>query len=335
MAFSGPQGSGGGGGGDLVGPGSSADGDVAIFDGTTGKLVKTSTGGQLTSVVIGPGATAAGPSSVIVGSTANSPHATGAVVVIGEGAASVRNASVVIGEGSSTTGVASQATVVGQAATTASAGTVVVGQGATAGNGAVAVGSSSVGDFDGTCVGTSSVGGNRGVAVGKAATTVGFARSQAYGVSAAATAVNQVVFGSVTAPVLEFQTGTQDNGAALSIKSNMELLAVGTGATKSTTSLIPAGASLLAVTARVTTAVTTDGADTFDIGDSTDPDRYGAAIAGTLATTVTAADYTADPSGVWSASVREVILAAPAAAAFTAGEVRVVAHYTLPVAPTS
>lgn len=328
-------GGGGGSAGDLVGPASSADGDVAVFDGTSGKLAKTSAGGQLTSVVLGPGSSAAGPESVILGSTASSPHTFGRVVVIGEGATSVRNASVVIGRNATSTGVASEVVILGASATTASSGTVVVGASATAGNAGVAVGKSSIADFDGTALGTSSVGGNRGVAVGKLATTVGFARSQAYGLSAAATAVNQVVFGSTTAPVLDFQTGVETNGASLSVRSSSELLAVGTGATATTTNLIPAGASLLAVTARVTTAVTSTGAATFDVGDAVDPDRYGATIVGNLATTLTAANYTADPSGVWSSSPREIILSAPGVQSFTAGAVRICAHYTLPTAPTS
>ena len=83
------------------------------------------------------------------------------------------------------------------------------------------------------------------------------------------------------------------------------------------------------------TAVTTTGAATLDVGDSTDPDRYAAALSGALGTTADSTTATADPSGVWSSSAREIILAAPGGETFSAGEVRVVVHYTLPSAPTT
>jgi hypothetical protein len=151
------------------------------------------------------------------------------------------------------------------------------------------------------------------------------------------TAVNQARFGSTSAPILEFQVGVQNNGATLSIRSSAQLVAATSGATATTTGgLIPAGASVLSVSARVVSAVTTTGAATLDVGDSTDPDRYAAALSGVLATTLTAANYSADPSGVWSSSARELILAAPGGQTFTGtGSVRVVVHYTLPTAPTS
>lgn len=126
------------------------------------------------------------------------------------------------------------------------------------------------------------------------------------------------------------------NGASLGIVSNSEVLLTTSGATVTTTGLIPVGVKVYFVVARVITAVTTSSAtNTFDVGDSGDPDRYGAAIAGALNTTVDETDATADPEGVWSASGREIILDAAGAETFTAGAVRVTVFYTDPTAPTS
>lgn len=124
-------------------------------------------------------------------------------------------------------------------------------------------------------------------------------------------------------------------GALLAVHTKGELVATTSGATQSTSGLIPAGASVLGASARVVTAVTTTGAATLDVGDATDPDRYAAALSGVLGTTADSSTATADPAGVWSSSAREIILAAPGGETFTAGEVRVVVHYTLPSAPTS
>jgi len=60
-------GGGGGGSGDVVGPAVSVDGEVALFDGTTGKLVKAGTGAGANSLAIGPGATAPGARGLSVG----------------------------------------------------------------------------------------------------------------------------------------------------------------------------------------------------------------------------------------------------------------------------
>ena len=126
------------------------------------------------------------------------------------------------------------------------------------------------------------------------------------------------------------------NAAAIRISSNSELLATTSGGTVTTSGLIPAGVRVLFVVGRVTTAVTTSSAtNTFDVGDSGDADRYGAAIAGALNTTVDETDATADPEGVWSASGREVILDAAGAETFTAGAVRVTVFYLDPTPPGS
>lgn len=335
MAFSGPQGSGGGGaGGDLVGPAVSVAGEVMVFDGTTGKLAKAGTGAGTDCLSIGPGASGT-KEDVCIGDTATATHANGDCVIIGYNASASRGDGVCVGHTAQCTGVGSNYVAVGSGATATASNCIALGQGSTAAQDATALGAGATAGTNGTCVGRNSQGAGSNVAVGLDATAITFGHCQAYGRAATATASNQVVFGSTTSAVTDFQTGVQNNGAALSIRSNAELLAVGTGATATTTNLVPAGATLLAISARVTTAVTSTGAATFDVGDSTDPDRYGATIVGNLGTTLTAANYTADPAGVWSASVREIILAAPGVQSFTAGAVRIVAHYSLPTAPTS
>jgi hypothetical protein len=182
--------------------------------------------------------------------------------------------------------------------------------------------------------GTNAAGSN--VAIGLNATAITFGHCQAYGRSATATAANQVTFGSTISPVTDFRLGVNLKGACLSVKSSTEVVNTGSLATQSTTNLIPAGATLLAITARVGTAITTSGgADTWSLGDSTDADRYALDAAGALHTVVDADDYTADPAGVWSASARDVILSAPGVETFNGGAARIVAHYTIPTAPTS
>lgn len=103
------------------------------------------------------------------------------------------------------------------------------------------------------------------------------------------------------------------------------------GATVTATNLIPAGSFITGVTIRVTTTIT--GATTFDIGDGTDVDRWGAAILLPAGTTTSIADFTADGFGQFVAA-NNVVLTANGAN-FTAGAVRVTVHYVNLVAATS
>ncbi len=204
--------------------------------------------------------------------------------------------------------------------------------------------SSQANSSSGTAVGRSTLISSQGTAVGQLAVSTGVSscaygdqasatllQSQAYGELATTNAANQWVTGSVLSPIVDMRLGVNANGASLSVRSATELLATTSGATVTTSGLIPAGAVVKSVTIRVETAVTTSGAtDTFDVGDSGDADRYGAAIAGADNTATDETDYTADPAGVWSASGREIILDAAGAETFTAGDVRVTVHYEVP-----
>ena len=113
------------------------------------------------------------------------------------------------------------------------------------------------------------------------------------------------------------------NGAKENIKvASIELTGL-TGASVTAASLIPAGSFIVGVTIRVTTTIT--GATTFDIGDGTDVDRWGAAILLPAGTTTTIVDFTAAGFGQFAAA-NDVVLTANVAN-FTAGAVRITVHY--------
>lgn len=120
------------------------------------------------------------------------------------------------------------------------------------------------------------------------------------------------------------------NSALMAVSHSSQELTALSGASVTTSGLIPAGCILKAVVVRVTTAIT--GATSFDIGDGTDVDRWGAGIAVALATRTFETDFTADPGG-WSASAREVTLTANGSN-FTGGAVRIVAFYETYDGPT-
>ncbi len=117
------------------------------------------------------------------------------------------------------------------------------------------------------------------------------------------------------------------NGQSTQLGQATTLLTGLTGATVTATNLIPANCILLGVTARVTTAIT--GATTFDIGDGSTANRFGDDIAIALNTT---ANNCIAPALISAAT--SVVLTANGSN-FTAGAVRVTAHYMTLVAPTS
>lgn len=103
------------------------------------------------------------------------------------------------------------------------------------------------------------------------------------------------------------------------------------GATVTATNLIPAGSFVVGVTIRVTTEV--EGATTFDIGDGSDVDRWGAAIILPAGTTTTIVDFTADGFGQF-VSANDIVLTANVAN-FTAGAVRITVHFMSLTAATA
>ena len=103
------------------------------------------------------------------------------------------------------------------------------------------------------------------------------------------------------------------------------------GATYTFTNLIPAKSTYLGCVARVTTLIT--GATSFNIGDGTDADRWGAAVALAATTTTTQANFTATPYG-WSATAISPVLTA-VGSNFTAGVVRLTCFVEEYSGPTS
>lgn len=112
--------------------------------------------------------------------------------------------------------------------------------------------------------------------------------------------------------------------------SSIELTAL-SGASVTAAGLFPDGVIRLGVSIHVTTTIT--GATSFDIGDGTDVDMFGAAIALSSGTTTNGSDATASPLAALLAA-GDVVLTA-VGSDFTAGAVRVVAHYLDITAPTS
>jgi hypothetical protein len=121
------------------------------------------------------------------------------------------------------------------------------------------------------------------------------------------------------------------NGALLGIRTTEVSLSALSGATVTATNLIPAGSLVYGVTARNNTLVT--GASSYNIGDGTDADAWGDNIPlsanyvtnSTMFNTTSLPFYKAQTSVVLTAN----------GGAFTAGTVRLVAHYSQVVGPTS
>lgn len=103
------------------------------------------------------------------------------------------------------------------------------------------------------------------------------------------------------------------------------------GATATATAIIPDGALVLGVVVRVSTAIT--GATSFQVGDGSDADRWGAAIAIDVDTTSTPADFTSGTVAI-ATSATNVVLTANGSN-FTAGTVDIVVWYIWLTAPES
>lgn len=122
----------------------------------------------------------------------------------------------------------------------------------------------------------------------------------------------------------------QTSGATAQLKMAVALLSPLAGATATATNLIQAGWLVLGVTTRVTTTIT--GATTFKIGDGTDDDKWGAAIALPSGTTTRGSDFTVLTPSFYTANTSVVLTAN--GANFTGGAVRVVVTYIDLTAPT-
>lgn len=125
----------------------------------------------------------------------------------------------------------------------------------------------------------------------------------------------------------------ETNGQANNLKTSATTKTL-SGATTTATGLFPAKCIRLGVSYRVTTLVTSgDGGTSFNVGDGTDVDLYGATKAFAAGTTGNLTDATADPT-VWNAAAGDVVFTC-VGGTFSGGVVRVVAHYIDLTAPTS
>jgi hypothetical protein len=117
-------------------------------------------------------------------------------------------------------------------------------------------------------------------------------------------------------------------GALTSIKSVSTTVAAATAATLTASNLIPAGSFVIGLTLRVeTTFDNSSSLTTFSVGDGSDADRWGTAIARTAGTTVDLTDATASPGG-WFISANDVVLTADAGTFNVAGgSCDIIIHY--------
>ena len=114
------------------------------------------------------------------------------------------------------------------------------------------------------------------------------------------------------------------NFQRMSIKTLRESSGALSGATYVTTIAIPAYANLIGVTTRVTTEVT--GATTYDVGDGSDVDLWGAAIGIVLGSQSQTSDFTAVGAVGAAATSRTVTLTANGSN-FTGGVIEICLHY--------
>lgn len=122
------------------------------------------------------------------------------------------------------------------------------------------------------------------------------------------------------------------SNAKLSIKSvETSLNCASAAGTCTATDLIPAGSIVLGVATRVTTAIT--GMTSIDIGDGTDPDKWGDDEALTAGSTTTVVHSTAGDPTAYAAATSVVLTAVGGGADFTAGVVKIVVFYMDTTAP--
>jgi len=144
---------------------------------------------------------------------------------------------------------------------------------------------------------------------------------------------------SVSSLIMETKFDAGDNaagnvGAWTSVLSAVATISSSAAATLTASSLIPAGCHLLGLTARITTGFgTSTGLTDFDVGDGSDPDRWGRTMAITSGTTLDLTDATAASSGDFAAA-NDVVLTAFGGNFDGTGVIELIAHYITLTAPT-
>ena len=126
---------------------------------------------------------------------------------------------------------------------------------------------------------------------------------------------------------------TSASGALLGIRTVEATSAAMSGATVTVgTNIIPAGSYVLGVTVRVMTLVAC-GSSTFQVGDGTDADAWGSAIAVAAGTASASANFNITAPAFYAAATNVVLTAN--GTAFTAGVVKVAVHYITLTGPTA
>lgn len=137
-------------------------------------------------------------------------------------------------------------------------------------------------------------------------------------------AISEQRDGATTQTFRLYRTHTSNtNYQRLTITSASTTLTGLSGASVTATNLIPAGAVVVGVTTRVSTAIT--GATGYQVGTALDPDRWGDKAGTAIGTTTDNRDWTAGTIECFTAATSVVITAKTAN--FTDGAMLVTVHY--------
>jgi hypothetical protein len=129
-----------------------------------------------------------------------------------------------------------------------------------------------------------------------------------------------------------FTTGQNQTGVSWSVSDlNTESQPL-SGATGTIGGFLPANAIIQSITFRVTTAIT--GATSFDIGDGSDVDRWGAGRPIGLGTTSDVGDYTIDAGPFYTSALGSIVFTANGGN-FTGGRIRAIVIFSTLQPPTS
>lgn len=120
------------------------------------------------------------------------------------------------------------------------------------------------------------------------------------------------------------------NAQSLAVRSLTELTTIAAAATTDTTIQMPAGAIILSVTVRVTTAIPT--ATNFTVGDSGSAARFSTAA---VSSALNSTDAGTKAGAYYNASALAVRITPDATPAANTGRVRVTINYLLATPPTS
>lgn len=322
--------------GDVTGPASSTDNAIALFNGTTGKLLKegavypfpsTFTTGDLlyansTTTVTGLAAVAAGKVLISAG-TGTAPAYSANVVLTG---GTVTTSSPLI-SGSQTWNdgaVSFIGTTYAYTETGSAAGSIYF---RILGGAAGATTEFSVAKGGATTVnGSFNAGGNivsnNGAILASASNVVGWSGLTL--LSAPSDGAVKV-HNNAQNGTSSFIIGAYLSGARSTISTMQSLTTVVnlSGATSSTGNVIPAGSTVVAVATTTTTIIT--GATGYQVGDGSDADRYGDITGTAVGTASGSTNYTADPTW-WTNAARAIVLTAKTSN-FTGGVVQVTVFY--------